>query len=149
MIEYTLATGDTGILIVQDNTDGTDKTVNMYIQSTSTKAVPQLPYSYSIDGVSSGIRQFNFTDSVLRQHLGLIFVGQAAQQFTLHLDASNTTQLGGPTDLTITLNQAGVSVVNVKVGDTWKKAVPYVNVSGVWKPATAYVMSGSTWKNVS
>lgn len=149
MIEYTLATGDRGLLIVQDNTDGPDKTVDMYIQSTTTKAVPQLPYSYSIDGVSSGIRQFNFTDSVLRQHLGLIFVGQAAESFTLHLDATNTTQLGGPTDLTITLNQAGVSVVNVKVGDIWKKAVPYVNVDGVWKPAAAYVLSGSTWIKAS
>jgi len=149
MIEYTLATGDTGLLIVQDNTDGPDKTVDLYIQSTSTKAIPELPWSYSIDGVSSGLRQFNFTDTVLRQHLGLIYVGPGAESFTLHIDNTATTQLGGPTDLTVTLNQAGVSVVNIKVGDVWKKAIPYVNVDGVWKPAAAYVMSGSTWVKAS
>jgi len=149
MIESTLATGDTGLLIVQDNTDGTDKTVDLYIQSTSTVAVPALPWSYSVDGVSSGLRQFNFTDTVLRQHLGLIYVGAGAESFTLHIDNTGTTQLGGPTDLTVMLNQAGVSVVNVMVGNTWKKAIPYVNDAGVWKPAAAYVMSGSQWKQVT
>lgn len=149
MIEYTLATGLTGTLIVQDNTDGPDKTVDLYIKSDSTIAIPSLPWSYSVDGVSSGLRSFNFSDLVLRQHLGLIYVGPTAEAFVLHLDDTHTAQMGGPTDLAVTLNQAGVSVVSVLVGTTWKKAIPYVNVAGVWKPAGAYVMQGSVWKKAT
>ena len=145
MIESTLATGDKGLLIVQDNTDGSDKTVDLYIQSTSTIAIAQLPWSYSIDDAVSVVKQFNFTDTVLRQHLGLIYVGYASQ-FTLSLGNSATTQLGGPTDLVVTLNQHGVNTVSILVDGSYKKAVPFVRDAGVWKPAAAYVMTGSVWE---
>lgn len=145
MIESTMPTGDVGVLVVQDNTDGSDKTVDLYIQSKSSKAIPQLPWAYSIDGVMSSWQSFNFTDSVLRQHLGLIHVGYA-EDFILHLGSTATTQLAGPTDFTVQLNQSGVRTISLKVGGVWKSAVPFVNVGGVWKPAAPYVMSGSQWK---
>lgn len=37
----------------------------------------------------------------------------------------------------------------VKVGSTWKKAIPYVNVNGVWKLARVWVRSAGTWKETS
>lgn len=147
MIEYTLATGNTGTLIIDDNTDGPDKTVDLYIISSSTIAVPQLPWTYSIDGVIHDWQQFNFQDQVTRQHLGLVYVGAYSSQFTLHLGSTGTTQLGGPTDMVIDIN-GGVKYVNIKVGDVYKKALPFVNVEGVWHPASAYVMDQS-WKPVS
>jgi len=143
-----MATGDTGVLIVQDNTDGTDKTVDLWIQSTSTKAIPQLPWTYSLDGVMQPWKSFNFTDTVLRQHLGLVYVGYA-ETFTLHLGPTATTQMGGPTDFTVDLNQHGVNTVSILVGGVWKKAIPFVRDGGVWKPAAAYVMTGSVWKEAT
>jgi hypothetical protein len=69
VIEHTLVTGDTGTLIIDDNTDGPDKTVDLWIISSSTIAVPQLPWTYSLDGVIKPWQQFNFQDVVTRQHL--------------------------------------------------------------------------------
>jgi len=140
VIEQTMPTGNVGKLIIQDKTDSTDKTVDLYIQSTSSIAVPQLPWAYSIDGVMSPWQSFSFTDSVLRQHLGLVHVGYA-EDFILHLGATGTTQLGGPTDFEVQLNQSGIRTVSLNVDGVWKQAIPYVNVDGVWKPAAAYVMS--------
>lgn len=148
MIETTLPTGDTGLLIIQDNTDGTDKTVDLYIQSSSTIAIPSLPWTYSLDGVMQPWKSFNFSDSVLRQHLGLVYVG-FAEQIVLNLGVSGTTQMGGPTNFTANLNQHGVRTVSVRSGGVWKKAVPYVRVAGVWKPVSAYVMKDSVWEEAT
>jgi hypothetical protein len=145
VIEQTMPTGNVGLLIVQDKTDSSDKTVDLYVQSHSSIAIPQLPWAYSIDGVISSWQSFNFTDSVLPQHLGLIHVGYA-ESFILHLGNTGTTQLGGPTDFEVQLNQSGVRTISLKVDGEWKKAIPYVNVAGVWKPAAPFVMSGSIWK---
>lgn len=148
MIEVTLESGDKGHLIVQDNTDGKDKTVDLYLKSDSVIAIPQLPWTYSLDGVQQPWRSFNFQNSVLRQYLGKVFVGYTSI-FTLHLGKTNTTQMGGPTNLVVDLNQHGVNTVSIFVDNTWKKAVPFVRDGGVWKPATAFINVQSTWKETS
>jgi hypothetical protein len=144
MIESTLVTGTKGLMIVQDNTDGTDKTVDLYVQCTTTHPIPNFPWTYSIDGVMQPWKSFNFTDSVLRQHLALVYVG-FAEEFTLHVGTTSTSQMGGPTDLAVDLNQHGVRTVSILVDGSWKSAVPYVRDAGVWKPASAFVMKDSTW----
>lgn len=148
MIEHTLVTGDTGTLIIDDNTDGPDKTVDLWIISSSTIAVPQLPWTYSLDGVIKPWQQFNFQDVVTRQHLGLIFVGPYVGDFTLHLGDTGTTQLGGPTDMDVPIN-GGLHTMSIKVGTVWKKAIPYVNVAGVWTPVEPWVMDQGAWKKAT
>lgn len=37
----------------------------------------------------------------------------------------------------------------VRVGGSWRRAVPYVRVGGVWKLARPYVRSGGKWKSTS
>lgn len=148
MIEYTLPTGTNGTLIIDDNTDGPDKTVDLYIESSTSIAVPQLSWAYSLDAQMHDWQQFNFTDDVTRQHLGLVYLGPYVSQFTLHLGATGTVQMGGPTDMTVSVN-GGVKTVSIKVGDVYKKALPFVKVDGVWQPAQAYVMDQSTWKPAS
>lgn len=141
-------TGDRGVMVIQDKTDTADKTVDLYLQSLSPVFIPQLPWTYSIDGVMAPWQSKRFNFNAARQHLGLVYVGYA-DTFILHLGATGHPQLGGPTDFPISLNQAGVRSVAIKVGDVWKQAVPYVNVDGVWKPAAPYVMSGSTWQKAT
>ena len=148
MIEYTLATGATGTLIIDDNGDGSDKSVDLYIVSSSTVAVPQLAWAYSIDGNMSSWQQFNFQDVVTRQKLGHVYYGAYSSQFTLHLADTGTTQLGGPTDMQISVN-GGAKYVNVKVGDVYKKALAFVNDGGVWKPANPYVAYKGNWTPVT
>lgn len=144
MIEHLHSVGTRGLIKINDNTDGPEKTVDVWLASSTAKAVPQLPWTYSIDSSMSPWQQFNFKAVTSWQHLGVIFVGYA-QTFTLHLGATGTAELDGPDDYPVEL-QSTVRTVSVKVGDIWKKAIPYVNVGGVWTPASPWVMSGGTWK---
>lgn len=146
MIETILETGTRGLMKIQDNTDGADKTVDLYIASSTPIAVPQLPWSYSIDGVKSDTKSFNFQATVIWQHVSKIYVGYATT-FIFHIDTTGHVELGGPTDFEITL-QNGTKVVNVKVGEAYLKAIPYVNVGGVWTPAIPMVMANSSWVEV-
>lgn len=148
-------TGTRGLMKVQDNGDGTDKTVDLYLASSLAIAIPAVPWSYSIDGVVSEISTFNFVATTAWQHVAKIFVGTATE-FIFHIDDTGHVELGGPTDLKVTPllgaptggPAATVYYVNIKVGAVYKKAIPYVNVAGVWKQAIPMVMDNSTWKEV-
>ena len=56
---------------------------------------------------------------------------------------SNGTSLGG-VSLWKTMTIGGTA--KIKVGDSWKKAIPYVNVNGEWKPTISYINDSSNWK---
>lgn len=143
MIESVMETGDTGRMILQDNTDRLIKEVVVILQSTSPVAIPQLPWSFSLDAVQSTIKSYPFGNTTVRQTLGVIHVGSAAS-FTFHLGNTHHPQLGGPTDFEIDLT-GGKSLVSIKVGTEYKKAVPYVRVGGVWKPAEAWAAHNGSW----
>jgi hypothetical protein len=42
-----------------------------------------------------------------------------------------------------------IAGARVKVGTTWKRAVPYVRVNGVWKVARPWVRNAGVWKGTS
>lgn len=136
-------TGTKGLIKLQDNTDGNDKTVDLYVSSSSAISIPSLPWSYSIDGVLSDTKSFKFVATTAWQHLGKIYVGYA-ETFIFHLGNTGHAELGGPTDATATL-QNSTKVVNINVNGTWEKAIPYVNVNGVWTEAVPYVAYNSVW----
>lgn len=142
----TLATGDHGQLRIDDLTGTPDGTCDLYIRSTSVVAVPNLGWGYSLNGAAPSLRTFNFQSTTLWQHLGLVYVGHAAQ-ITLHLTATGTPQLGGPTDLTVDLT-AGSSSAWIKVDGAWVRATAYVNVGGVWKPSDILVETNGNWAKV-
>lgn len=151
------ATGTRGLMKVQDNGDGTDKTVDLYLASSLAVAIPAVPWSYSIDKVVSETSTFNFVATTAWQHVAKIFVGTATE-FIFHIEDTGHVELGGPTDLKVTpllgaptpADPASiVYYANVKVDGVYKKAIPYVNVAGVWKQAIPMVMDNSTWKAVT
>lgn len=143
MKETTRTTGTRGLMKVQDNTDGEDKTVDLYIASSEPIHVMALPWSYSIDGVVSPTTSFELVATTAWQHVKKIYVGYASE-FIFHIDNSGTPEVGGPTDLTVELQNA-TKLVDIKVGDIWKKALPYVKVDGVWKPAIPMIQVNSQW----
>lgn len=138
-----MPTGDRGTLIIQDLTDGTDKSVDLWIQSSTTVSISQMPWSYSIDDVASDVKSFNFQPVVTRQHMAKVFVGNA-KKFTLHLGNTGTTALGGPTDF-------GISPTGYVEPDptVTNSIVPYVNVQGKWYPARMLVKVDGVWTPVN
>lgn len=151
MKEYIQAVGDTGKLIIQDKTDTvkpSQKYVDLYIQSMSPVAIPQLPWRwYTDEQVGPTWKSFNFKNTTLRQHLGLVYVGYA-HQFTLVLGNTGTSQLDGPTEFGVDLATL-VRTVSVKVGTVYKDAIPYVNVNGVWQRALVLVYDQDAWKEAT
>lgn len=50
----------------------------------------------------------------------------------------------------ITFTAPSGTVINVKVGGSWKESKPYVNVNGTWKEVKeGYVNVNGTWKEIS
>jgi hypothetical protein len=146
-LEYVKDTGDTGQLKIVDwsmNPRESGKIVELWIRSTSPVAIPQLPYSYIIDGTSSGVKSFNFKATTLWQRVAMPWVGYA-QTIDFKLGKTNTSQLAGPTSHLIEL-YSGASTVLIKVGTQYKRAQPYVRKDGIWRPATAMTNVGGTWK---
>ena len=146
MIATTGTTGTRGLMKIEDNTDGPDKTVDLYIASSAPISVPNLGWSYSLDGVASSIASFNVTNTTAWQHVAKVFVGYASR-VAFHIEASGTAELGGPTDLSVDL-QNGTKVVFVKVDGVWQPAIPFVFTGGAWQPATPYVFVNSQWTEV-
>jgi hypothetical protein len=146
MIETILETGTRGLMKIEDNTDGSNKTVDLYIASSSSIAIPSLPWSYSVDGVPSDKKSFNFLNTTVWQHISKVFVGYSTQ-FTFHIDATGHAELGGPTDFTIDL-QNKTKLVNVYLNRVWKKALPLVYVNGEWVPAIPMVVYNGNWTEV-
>jgi hypothetical protein len=82
--------------------------------------------------------------TTVKQSLGYIYVGYAIN-FTFHMGDTKTPQMGGPTDISVDLNQQGIRTVSIKVGTEYKKAIPYVNVEGVWQKAAPWVCVDGSW----
>lgn len=147
MIEHTIATGSYGFLKIEDRTDDPDlMMVDVFAGSTAGGAIPQMPWTYSTNGVMENWKSFNFLDVTTWQKLGSIYAG-VSQTFTLHLGNTGTIAMGGPTDLAIDLFSApgGAVLIDVKIGGVYKKATPYVRANGVWQPAKPFVKTPSGW----
>lgn len=141
-------TGTLGKIEIFDRTDADANTVDLYIEG-SGLSTRQLPWSYSIDGVDSELRSFQYHNVVGRQYVYSVHVGYALT-FKFRLENTGTVQLGGPTELEINLQRGlGFRVVSIKVGNEYKQAVPLVRVGGIWKPASAMIMVNSEWKAVT
>lgn len=144
MVEHLKDTGDEGRLKIIDRTNTKDRTVEFWVQSLSPIIIPNLAWTYSIDGVKKSWKSYNFKGTTVWQRLGIFYVPYG-QEVTLHMGKTNSSELAGPTDFTIQLAK-GISAVMVKVSGVYKRAIPYVKHAGVWKQASAHVNVGGTWK---
>lgn len=142
--------GDSIELRFDDYTDTSDKKVDILMRTIhNTMAdIPQMQWSYSIDGQISDIQSFHFQRTLEYQKLATVYVGLALT-FGFHLYA---TPNSGPfrditsEDFSINLfTNSTVKTYSIKDEGVWKRAVPYVRVDGVWTPAQVFIMDNSEW----
>jgi hypothetical protein len=95
--DYTHATGATGTMMIRD----TGTLVEFWLKAGSGTYNYQLPWSYTVNAVTSNGPKFRFETGGAYQKLGSWNVTYS-QTVTFKLGASGTTGLGGPT----TFNQA-------------------------------------------
>lgn len=149
MIDHQELAGS-GTLEVQDKTDGPDKIVDLYVGGINDSRSQTIAWSYKINDVSSSLQNFHYAGPGWG-HLATVYVGYA-QTFTLHLEPTppGSNLFLGPHDLVVNL-QAGSSTksVGIKVGDQYKRAIPFVKVDGVWMPVTPLVNVAGEWKETT
>lgn len=141
-------TGTAGKMKIQDYTDTPDNTVRLWLMSSVAISRPNLPWAWQHGVFVGAYSSFNFQPVTTWQDLGYVFTGDDTN-FVFKLGDTGSVELGGPTDFSIFLAKAGLNTVSVKVGDIYKKALPFVNVGGVWKQAKAMVMLNSEWKDAT
>lgn len=135
-------TGTEGLLSVIF--DDVDLTVRFAIRSDEPISIPQMPWAFSIDGVMSSWRSFNFQPVTTWQNLGLAHV-PGVEEVVLHLGNTNTDELGGPTDLVVDL-LAHFGLVHIKIDSEYKLAQPFVKHNNEWKMAQPFAKHDNEWK---
>lgn len=155
MNEYIYDIGTSGKVKIQDNTDSGSKNVVVWLQGPSI-SIPSIPWSwvlYDSDGnavQSSNLLSFRLLANNNWQLVSYIYVGTNAR-FLLGIGATDTDEMGrtGETFSIPLMGNPDISLVSIKVGDQYKKAIPFINDNGVWKPVQVMVMSAGEWKRTT
>lgn len=143
MTDYILATGSSGNMIIRD--DGRSN-VDFYVQSVVSVSIPEMPWTFTLNGITEGWRSFEVLEIGQWQFVTSLYVGYS-QTVTFKLGDTGTTSFGGPTDHAVYIQRgASVGVARIKSGTVHQTASAYVKDGGVWKPAEVWVRSASIWK---
>jgi len=152
MNEYVFNIGTAGQVKIQE--DPVAHSVVSWIKGPGIE-IPVGYWSYVVydsdgnDVIVSNLKSFHLLANTDWQRLGYVYVGLNAS-FLLGIGGTDTAEMGSGETFTIPLlGNPDIHFVSIKVGDKYKKAVPYVNVDGVWKTAKALIMSNSEWKEVT
>jgi hypothetical protein len=146
MIEHVINTGDRGRLKIIDRSGEPHPMVEFWIQSLSPIGVRQIPWAYSINNDRSAWQSFRFRDQTVWQPVRRVALtyGETA---TMYLGATNSSELGGPTQFTVKLvGGLAPRLVLVKVGTQHVKAIPYVRVNGVWQVTQPLIRTDRGWR---
>lgn len=142
MTDYTLDTGTDGTMMIRDENGNLD----LWIKAAVDTVVPEMPWAFTLNGVTEGWRSFDFQAGGLYQLVTTLWVGYT-QTVIFHLGDTGTADLGGPTDLSVDiLRGSSAGVANVKSGAVHKTALVYVRDGGVWKSAETWVRVASVWR---
>lgn len=156
MIEHFMDTGTHGELRIRDFTDESsymmvDFAIRTKTVFTDQDVLRQLSWSWWMDDEQADTNALDFDPAGEDWRMLAEDFGGGHDTASLRLQDSMTTELGGPTELTIGLYGSPNTVhglVDVKHGGIWVKAIPFVRDSGVWKQATPLVRSQGTWKEL-
>lgn len=155
MNEYIYDIGTSGQVKIQDNTGDGKKNVACWIKGPSIN-IPALPWSWVIynsagdDVQASNLLSFQLQANNNWQLLGYVYVDDNAR-FLLGIGGTGTDEMGqsGETFNIYLAGNPDISLLSIKVGDQYKKAVPFVNDNGIWKPAQVWAMSAGDWKRTT
>lgn len=103
MTDYTKATGSTGTMKITD----TGTVVEFWLKAGSGTYNYQLPWGYTVNGVTNNNKTFRFEQGGAWQKLSSWTV-TTTQTVTFRLFDSGTSGLGGPTTLTANINRSTV-----------------------------------------
>lgn len=104
MVDYTRSTGTTGIMLIRD----TGTIVEFWITSNNSQTFHfQLPWSYTVNGFTSGTQQYRYEAGMGYRRLGFWNV-TTSQTVTFRLHATGTAGFGGPTTFNQFINRATV-----------------------------------------
>lgn len=146
MTTYTKPTGNAGTMRIDD--DGHDN-VDLYLLGVN-ELVPEVPWAYTVNGVTTGWQSFRLEPNVAWQKLGTIWVG-STQTITLRLGASGNVKLGGPTNFAVDITRSGsvetpgTGYARILVDGVYKYAIAYVNDEGEWKQAQPWGKIAGKW----
>lgn len=154
MNEYIYNIGTSGQVKIQDYSD-TNRYVIPWIKGPSID-IPSVPWSwvvYDSGGnaiLTSNLLSYHLLANNNWQRLGIIYVQQNAT-FLLGIGGTGTDAMGqnGETFTIPLMGNPDISLCSVKVGDSYKKAIPYINDGGIWKPVQILVMQNSEWKKAT
>lgn len=100
MTDYTRATGSTGTMMIRD----TGTYVEFWIKAGSATFAYDMPWGYTINGVTNNSQQFNFQSGGNWQRVGSWNV-TSDQTVTFRLFDTGTSGLGGPTTFSIAIDR--------------------------------------------
>lgn len=104
MVDYTRATGSTGIMLIRD----TGTNVEFWITSNNSSTFHfQLPWSYTINNVASAPQQYRYEAGMGYRRLGIWNI-TTSQTVVFRLGATGTSGFGGPTTFSQFINRATV-----------------------------------------
>lgn len=103
MVDYTKSTGSSGTMMIRD----TGTRVEFWLKAGSSTFNHDLPWAYVINGVTSDWKEFDFQSGGDWQKLGSWSV-TTEQTVTFKLGDTNTSGLGGPTNLSATIQRATI-----------------------------------------
>lgn len=142
MTDHVLATGTSGIMTIRD--DGVNS-IEFWIQADVDAFAPEMPWTFTLNGITEGWRSFNFTGGA-PQLVTTLWVGYT-QTVVFKMGETGIVDLGGPTDLSVEIFRgSSTGVARVKSGTIHKTALAYVRDGGVWKPAETWVKVASVWR---
>lgn len=141
-----MATGDSGTLLIEDY----GANVGLYIRSDDEgEIIEQLPWTYTLNGVTESWKSHYFNSDYGWNHLGTIWVGYS-QTITLRLGDTGSYDLGGPTDFPVVIHRGSAGTgARVRYGTEQRPAQAWVNVNGVWTPAELWVKHAGVWKQTT
>lgn len=126
--------------------DGTN--VDLYLMGVN-EAVSQIPWAYTLNGVTSNWRSFDLQDDVVWQKVGTLFV-PTTQTITFKLGATGHVKLGGPIDMEVDIQRGDVvglgdGTARIRDAGVHKTAIAWVNDQGEWKQAISWGRVAGVW----
>lgn len=119
MTDYTKATGSSGTMMIRD----TGTYVEFWLKAGSSTFNHDLPWRYTVNGVTSGQLQFDFVSGGAYQRLGRWNV-TTDQTVNFYLYDSGTSGIGGPTSFSVAIDRTsapgtpGAWAIE-QIADTW------------------------------
>lgn len=141
MADYFKPTGNNGSMMIRTTND----IVEFFLRGDSNTKLEAVPWAYTLNGKTEW-RSLTLDNlaSYVKIHLMQVTYSQTV---IFSLGDTNTYDMGGPTEFSVYVSRGDSGRgVDIRVGTTLRKAIPYINVNGVWKVSEPWAKAAGVWK---